>query len=580
MALTKEENLKLKSFENLNLTREQIDIILNRSLTDKEWKLLSKDYRKIFTAIAKQAAGKAKKKQYDCDKAKNNSIASQAARKGARRLKKINDEPSNKYHFVRSLFKESNDTFEIKKISDYYSDKYKTAVSTWKIAGQVDLFNIHKAITELINKMTENCPSNCKIQVSIKTPSDKEPHTKLLPKDEIIDIVTEWVNHFIDYKDMDIHDIIFKLTAIEIPQGGKRPNAIINLDNKRCIIQISNNDQLCLVRSILVGLSFNKEKLQDVFKGNLTAAEIKRINRGRKGNGTQINDGIFTDLEITYLRQGGIKKLQTVLSEAFHRIYSIDMKIEGNDFEDIANIEKLLNIQVHVFDLSKRQLYEGQSKPTKIYLILNDSHYSVISKLPAFLGTDMYEVKRNLKCESCKNPTQCNKESRTKCEICGKVFYSQNCLDSHIKNNKCIEHSYVCQKCYKCFKVKTRKREDHVCGERCCPNCDLWYTGEHKCYMQIKDVKKPIENYIFYDFETTTNTQGKHIINYCVAQYFNGEERIFYTIDEFCKWLFTTAHKNYTVIAHYGKGYDFQFVQEWLVNHGVKPDVILNGQKY
>ena len=89
----------------------------------------------------------------------------------------------------------------------------------------------------------------------------------------------------------------------------------------------------------------------------------------------------------------------------------------------------------------------------------------------------------------------------------------------------------------RCLEVKTRKEEDHKCGERCCPNCDSWYIGEHKCYMQIKEIKKPSEKYIFYDFETTTNAEGKHIINYCIAQYFNGKEFTFHTLDELLPWL-------------------------------------------
>src|SRR5207249_4423613 len=126
-------------------------------------------------------------------------------------------------------------------------------------------FNIHKVIVKLIETMTENLPSNTKIQISIKTPKGKEPHTSLLFKDKIINLVTEWVNYFIDYYDMNIEDIIFKLLAIELPQGTGRPNAVINLDNKRSITQISNNDTLCLVRAILVGLTYNVIKLQEVF---------------------------------------------------------------------------------------------------------------------------------------------------------------------------------------------------------------------------------------------------------------------------------------------------------------------------
>ena len=231
--------------------------------------------------------------------------------------------------------------------------------------------------------------------------------------------------------------------------------------------------------------------------------------------------------------------------------------------------------------METRKIYAGLQKSVKIYLILSNNHYNVISKLPAFLGSNVrtWEANEKLKCEACKNPTKCSKENKIKCLTCGKVFYSQNCFDSHIKNKKCIEHSYVCQKCFRFFKVKVRKPEDHACGEQYCTNCKVWYTNKHKCYMQKKDLKKPNDKYIFYDFETKLDTKGKHVVNYCVAQYLNGEEHIFNTVDEFCTWIFTKRHKDYTVIAHYGKGYDFQFVQEWLVAHNVKPNVILNGQK-
>ena len=184
-----------------------------------------------------------------------------------------------------------------------------------------------------------------------------------------------------------------------------------------------------------------------------------------------------------------------------------------------------------------------------------------------------------MKCEACKNATKCDNVNKVKCETCGKVFYSEKCLASHIANKKCIEHSYVCQKCFRFFKVKVRKLEDHRCGEKNCSNCKEWYLDKHQCYMQKKSLKEPSEKYIFFDFETKLNSQGKHVVNYCIAQYYNGEEHVFKSADEFCKWMFKKHHKGFTVIAHYGKGYDFQFVQEWLVAHSMKPNVVLNGQK-
>ena len=40
--------------------------------------------------------------------------------------------------------------------------------------------------------------------------------------------------------------------------------------------------------------------------------------------------------------------------------------------------------------------------------------------------------------------------------------------------------------------------------------------------------------FIFYDFETKLDENNKHIVNYTIAQYYNGDEGIFINIDDFC----------------------------------------------
>ena len=71
----------------------------------------------------------------------------------------------------------------------------------------------------LVEKMTERYPPNTRIQISIRAPNGREPHTNLMSKDAATDMVIEWTNYFMDYYDMKIEDLTFKLTAIEIPQG-------------------------------------------------------------------------------------------------------------------------------------------------------------------------------------------------------------------------------------------------------------------------------------------------------------------------------------------------------------------------
>ena len=64
MVLTIEESHKLKQFSDLQLGRNQVEIILGRELTDKEWKSYTKDYRKKLSSIAKQVARLSSKNGY------------------------------------------------------------------------------------------------------------------------------------------------------------------------------------------------------------------------------------------------------------------------------------------------------------------------------------------------------------------------------------------------------------------------------------------------------------------------------------------------------------------------------------
>ena len=161
MGLSEEDRTKLKAFSNVILNRNQIDIILGRQLTNAEWKSMTKDYRKIFTPIAKQAANIANRKGYlkpnyakifrdivdqqikrehgsvtplsleptPYLKNKFKRIAAQTAKIAKIKQIKVDEEPEDKFHSVKSLFKNSeNRDLNIIRLSEYYSSKYKTRV--------------------------------------------------------------------------------------------------------------------------------------------------------------------------------------------------------------------------------------------------------------------------------------------------------------------------------------------------------------------------------------------------------------------------------------------------------------------
>ena len=148
---------------------------------------------------------------------------------------------------------------------------------------------------------------------------------------------------------------------------------------------------------------------------------------------------------------------------------------------------------------------------------------------------------------------------------------------------------------------------------------------QHLSYMRSFTSDLSPDKFIFYDFECT-QVDGKHKPNFVVAHSicttcedspvtsestcnncgsrcmicdkFNKDENEFErypfvgcgkrqmifkgpnTQEEFCKWLMSTQHKDFTVIAHNARGYDSYFIYDYLIANSHTPDpVIFSGSK-
>jgi len=62
MALTTDDKNLLKPFSSLSLNKTQVEIIFRRSLTDREWRAYNRDYRAIFSQVAKHSSNVAARK--------------------------------------------------------------------------------------------------------------------------------------------------------------------------------------------------------------------------------------------------------------------------------------------------------------------------------------------------------------------------------------------------------------------------------------------------------------------------------------------------------------------------------------
>ena len=61
MALTSADK-NFETFSGLNLNKTHVETIIRRSLTDHEWRSYNRDYKSLFSLVAKQASNIAAKK--------------------------------------------------------------------------------------------------------------------------------------------------------------------------------------------------------------------------------------------------------------------------------------------------------------------------------------------------------------------------------------------------------------------------------------------------------------------------------------------------------------------------------------
>ena len=109
--------------------------------------------------------------------------------------------------------------------------------------------------------------------------------------------------------------------------------------------------------------------------------------------------------------------------------------------------------------------------------------------------------------------------------------------------------------------------QSNLLDDRACDGDDSYESG----YDEL----------LFLDFECRQEN-GTHEPNLCVVHNEAGDEWVFQgdnTRNDFCEWLFTKEHANCIVVVHNFQGYDGYFVQQYLRENGIVPEVIMRGAK-
>jgi hypothetical protein len=142
----------------------------------------------------------------------------------------------------------------------------------------------------------------------------------------------------------------------------------------------------------------------------------------------------------------------------------------------------------------------------------------------------------------------------------------------------------------------------HSCEGYFCEDCDQNVDDDHLCYVKKIQVKQHTQKLVFFDTETDQST-GEHKVNFVHMKYFvpAAEEKGLIPADheewqgewkeqsfegysalhEFLVVLLKdkNAFNGYTVVAHNMRGFDGVLVLKHLLQNGICPEIINNGQK-
>ena len=454
---------------------------------------------------------------------------------------------------------------------------------------------------------------------------------ELNPQD-ILDYIDEVVNSAGEIPADEALDI--NVAVIKSIVGGARMYVYSNEDfiKKRSVITISNKDNSCLPRAIVVGLALlnkNKNEESEVHKRKYDSVRNSR-------------NGMQKRLAVQMRTKVGIGDRVGTLA-------------------DIKAYEDYLKVCINVISVScnKKIIQGSQQYEDRIYLIhtlKNPSdqvgHFNTVSNVSGVLGVQYFceecmkgfhnrdKHKCRVWCNVCGRGNCVNLQLK-KCPDCNRHCRSEECFRAHKKttNNgrgankgktipSLCQQNWQCPQCGITLKVDKRKPGEHECGECLCNICEQYYDGDyHLCYMRSIDPDDSNDKFIFYDFECQQDNEKKqHIPNYVVSHSscdecekisvssiskcnncgsrcemcneYNSELKEYErmpcgdcgfrqvifdgtdTKEKFCKWLFTKAHKGYTVIAHNARGYDSYFLYDYLMVTGNRPDpVIFSGSK-
>jgi DNA polymerase type B, organellar and viral len=404
--------------------------------------------------------------------------------------------------------------------------------------------------------------------------------------------------------------IVFYIIALPTGAGKMSGRGLMDIDEflrmKKCIIKNKyDNDNLCLLRAIVIGLYYEDLHTR---KSVLQNEQFQRLQV------LCLADRVGIDLE--------------------------DIGEKGMGIEHLKKIQSVItNRRIVVFvGISNEIIFDENKTCTKILpLLLAKNHYYFISSIKALRNS-------NYVCDQCLRPFDKKNQHRcllkVRCKACytipactGRLADNITCpeCESICSNDACfqIHKKRVCSRLWKCKECSSRvpksMRKKHQCGKTAyCSKCKLFHhISEGYCTLQpfkpMSTFKKIKRNgvemilpnrVVYYDIESVLKSVGgkkKHVpvclcsrisCNECSDReyddnYFGDNiddkcagcgvrAKTFFSnnpVEEFLEYLFSIARRSniITCVAHFAKQYDSQFIMNALISKNLTPDVIMRG---
>ena len=390
------------------------------------------------------------------------------------------------------------------------------------------------------------------------------------------------------------------------------------LKRTKGIIQINNKDKMCFARAVLVVHFFNNKnqftKGTDDYTFALNEYENVRHDSDRP---------VQTDYAVALCQHAGIKPFELVNRDDMLKVALVlKVLIKIVDFETKTVTTTIGNksSQEYIYILRRKVFKCGNEMDPNMWKQFS-YHFDAITNMKSFIGKRNYcnacdvgyHFKQSHKCldrlntwcYSCYNRVCTEIIDSTVCEECGVLCRTNKCIEQHRALNIC--HIYWCSKCGKrVIKQRTESgmyesyaevKNRHRCSIKC-NLCKREKESIHKCYMLRQSFKDPVRKLMFFDFETDQSS-GVHLPIYCFIKWVviavkqnqetETEEIIETGEKEFgvhyavCKevgdFIISKRFDGFTCIAHNLRGFDGCFIAQYLIENGIKPELIANGLK-